>query len=201
MTSPPTCSSIGGWSRESRSERPMRWERALRPLRLVGPRRGAARRWRPGSRRGCRARCVRSRLAQDPPLRRRSRERPLLAAHHRSQSSDRPHEGRAADDGRGRCRRAGAPADDGRSNPHRGPRAHRQRRTADGGDPVAPAQREAVELAYFGGHTYREIARLQRVPTGTANSRLWLALRKLRAMLQRPDDPTDAARNLAAIDE
>lgn len=63
------------------------------------------------------------------------------------------------------------------------------------------AQREAVELAYFGGHTYREIAKLQRVPTGTASGRLRLALGKLRAMLQRPDDSTAAPRNLASIDE
>ena len=45
-------------------------------------------------------------------------------------------------------------------------------------------QREAIELAYFGGHTYREIAALTGVPTGTANGRLRLALRKLRASLR-----------------
>jgi RNA polymerase sigma factor (sigma-70 family) len=48
-------------------------------------------------------------------------------------------------------------------------------------------QREAVELAYFGGHTYREIATLTGVPQGTANGRLRLALGKLRETLQQTD--------------
>jgi RNA polymerase sigma factor (sigma-70 family) len=48
-------------------------------------------------------------------------------------------------------------------------------------------QRTAVELAYFGGHTYREIAELTGVPQGTANGRLRLALGKLRDTLARTD--------------
>lgn len=44
-------------------------------------------------------------------------------------------------------------------------------------------QREAIELAYFGGRTYREIARLTGVPEGTANGRLRLGLAKLREAL------------------
>jgi RNA polymerase sigma-70 factor (ECF subfamily) len=44
-------------------------------------------------------------------------------------------------------------------------------------------QRRAVELAYFQGYTYREVARLTDVPTGTANGRLRLALAKLRDAL------------------
>lgn len=44
-------------------------------------------------------------------------------------------------------------------------------------------QREAVELAYFGGHTYREVAALTGVPAGTAAGRLRLALAKLRQLL------------------
>ncbi|MGH2463276.1 MAG: RNA polymerase sigma factor [Candidatus Limnocylindria bacterium] len=47
-------------------------------------------------------------------------------------------------------------------------------------------QREAIELAYFGGRTYREIARLTGVPEGTANGRLRLGLAKLRDALQAP---------------
>jgi RNA polymerase sigma-70 factor (ECF subfamily) len=50
-------------------------------------------------------------------------------------------------------------------------------------------QRTAVELAYFGGHTYREIAEITGVPNGTASGRLRLALAKLRDSLS----PTDAA--------
>lgn len=48
-------------------------------------------------------------------------------------------------------------------------------------------QRQAIELAYFQGHTYREIATLTSVPTGTANGRLRLALAKLRAALRSSD--------------
>jgi RNA polymerase sigma factor (sigma-70 family) len=44
-------------------------------------------------------------------------------------------------------------------------------------------QRTAVELAYFGGRTYREIAALTGVPQGTANGRLRLALARLREAL------------------
>ena len=48
-------------------------------------------------------------------------------------------------------------------------------------------QREAIELAYFGGRTYREIAVLTGVPLGTANGRLRLALAKLRDALRMTD--------------
>jgi RNA polymerase sigma-70 factor, ECF subfamily len=45
-------------------------------------------------------------------------------------------------------------------------------------------QRTAIELAYFGGHTYREIAVMTGVPRGTASGRLRLALAKLREALR-----------------
>lgn len=48
-------------------------------------------------------------------------------------------------------------------------------------------QREAIELAYFRGHTYREIAVLTGVPVGTANGRLRLAIAKLRDALGGTD--------------
>jgi RNA polymerase sigma factor (sigma-70 family) len=44
-------------------------------------------------------------------------------------------------------------------------------------------QRRALELAYFGGYTYREVAQMTGVPAGTANGRLRLALGKLRDAL------------------
>jgi RNA polymerase sigma-70 factor (ECF subfamily) len=44
-------------------------------------------------------------------------------------------------------------------------------------------QRRAVELAYFEGYTYREVADMTGVPPGTANGRLRLALGKLRDAL------------------
>jgi RNA polymerase sigma factor (sigma-70 family) len=45
-------------------------------------------------------------------------------------------------------------------------------------------QREAVELAYFGGHTYREVAEVLGIPEGTAKSRLRDALARLKELLE-----------------
>jgi RNA polymerase sigma-70 factor (ECF subfamily) len=46
-------------------------------------------------------------------------------------------------------------------------------------DVLPREQREAVELAYFGGKTYREVAVALGIPEGTAKSRLRLALRRI----------------------
>jgi RNA polymerase sigma-70 factor, ECF subfamily len=45
------------------------------------------------------------------------------------------------------------------------------------------SQRRIVELAYFGGLTYREAAEVAGIPEGTAKSRVRLALAKLEAIL------------------
>ncbi len=45
-------------------------------------------------------------------------------------------------------------------------------------------QRVALELAYFEGCTYREVAERLAIPEGTAKSRLRLALSRLRTMLE-----------------
>lgn len=48
---------------------------------------------------------------------------------------------------------------------------------------LPPAQREVIELAYFGGLAYPEVAARTGVPLGTVKSRMRLALARLRATL------------------
>ncbi len=50
-------------------------------------------------------------------------------------------------------------------------------------DDLPDEQRQALDLAYFHGYTYREVAELTGVPLGTANGRLRLALGRLREAL------------------
>jgi RNA polymerase sigma-70 factor (ECF subfamily) len=50
---------------------------------------------------------------------------------------------------------------------------------------LPPDQRLVVELAYFGGLSYRDVARAVGIPEGTAKSRIRLALARLETLLDR----------------
>lgn len=48
---------------------------------------------------------------------------------------------------------------------------------------LAEGERQAIELAYFGGHTYKEVAVLPGQPEGTVKSRIRSGMLRLRAAL------------------
>ena len=52
-------------------------------------------------------------------------------------------------------------------------------------------ERQAIEMAYFGGHTYREVAALLGQPEGTIKGRIRHGLERLRAVLT--ETPTEVS--------
>ena len=60
--------------------------------------------------------------------------------------------------------------------------AHQVRRAVAS---LSPQEREAIELAYFAGHSYRQVAELLGQPEGTVKNRIRVAMRRLRGVLPR----------------
>jgi RNA polymerase sigma-70 factor (ECF subfamily) len=50
-------------------------------------------------------------------------------------------------------------------------------------DTLPEDERRAIELAYFGGHTYRDVATVLDTPEGTVKSRIRVGLKRMRASL------------------
>ncbi len=65
-------------------------------------------------------------------------------------------------------------------------------------------QRQVLALAYFGGHTQREIAVLTGIPLGTVKSRMFAAVQRLRSLLADqwgPDDLVAEARMVGDVNQ
>lgn len=55
-------------------------------------------------------------------------------------------------------------------------------------DALPDEQRRAIQMAYFGGKTYRQVAEVLGIPEGTAKSRLRLGLRRIADVLETENE-------------
>ncbi len=62
--------------------------------------------------------------------------------------------------------------------------AAEQQAVSDGLARLPAEQRQAIELAYYGGYSHREIAQMTKVPLSTVKGRMRLALEKLHSYLE-----------------
>ena len=97
---------------------------------------------------------------------------------------------RAVDLVRSRAARSRREEQDARTTPHAGYDLEREVWDLTVADQVARAmtslpeeERAAIELAYYGGYTYREVATLLSQPEGTVKSRIRNGLRRMRRAL------------------
>lgn len=72
------------------------------------------------------------------------------------------------------------------AGPERLERRERRGRVAAALDALPPEQRQAIEHAFFGGLTHREVAERLREPLGTVKSRILLGMKKMREALEAP---------------
>lgn len=76
----------------------------------------------------------------------------------------------------------------------------RRQRVREAIEELTPAQREALELAFFGGLTHVEVSEKLDIPLGTAKTRIRSALLRLRDILGDSVSELPAAQGLQGVD-
>jgi RNA polymerase sigma-70 factor, ECF subfamily len=109
----------------------------------------------------------------------------LMIAHRRAVDRVRSAQSATLRDGRYAARHTDRPYDQVSEQAQASFDAQRVRRVLDD---LTGAQREALNLAYFGGYTHREVADLLHLPLGTVKTRIRDGLIRLRDALGVSDD-------------